>query len=265
MQTALKRLALLALCSLGAASLLACGGRSDLPEPDPPKPAMINAANYADVAATGTGTLFSSLQMMSASQLVAKPPFAQADAGTLACPQGGSLLLSVSGGARDFTALGCQTEDVRLVSGSLSVAPGSAGATVISSKQLSLTAVDASLPLRSFSGTVRLSQAINVSADLTVKSDARTDSLVIEQDQAGALQGTMVSVALPGSVAFQIKPGASVFYTFTSKVDGSAVKVTPKADGQSVVLDLLSGQAGNVLATRTLSSADWQALIKKLF
>ena len=268
MKANLKSISCLLCLSASALFLSACGSSSD-PEPPPVKTAHINSANYSDVLGIAAGGTEQSEGFMRAGLTPIVVGFSQTRPGSLACIDGGSLELSIADKLRTYTAVNCKTGPVFIASGSLTESIDSADglSRSVKIKDLNLRTSDTDLTMQKVNGDVKVSVKANgtpvsVLIDLSVTRNARTDTFALTLDASGNLLVVVDTSRFPQKLVITGDAKANSI-KISSRGDGSSLTAIESADGKTYTLELREPGNATPVLTKTISTAELEALVKK--
>ncbi|MCV2348922.1 hypothetical protein [Paucibacter sp. Y2R2-4] len=268
---ALLKQFLLAATAAACIALTACGGGGSGDNPIPPSPeAHINSSNFLEATGIAAAGAQHGGDQLSAG---AAPVFElkeQGTPGTYACKDGGTVNMALVDKVNNLTVLNCKSGNVFVASGAITdtsetTAAGQVHAIKI--KDLSFRVGDTDLTMQTLNGSMNATLKPDgslsaVKADFSYTRNGRTDTLALNQEANGQMFIEVQTPNFPQKLAIDISADEKTV-KISSRGDGSSVTVIESSDGKSYTLELRGIGGGSPIATKTLTSAEFEALIKK--
>lgn len=261
---------LLAVAAAACIALTACGGGGgDNPVPPGPE-AHINSSNFVDATGIAAAGAQQGVDQLSAGATPVLELKDQGTPGTYACKDGGTVNMALADKVNNLTVLNCKSGNVFVASGAItdtseSTAAGQVHAIKI--KDLSFRVGDSDLTLQTLSGSMNATlkpdgSLTAVKADFSYTRKGRTDTLALRQEANGQMLIEVQTPNFPQKLAIDISADEKTV-KISSRGDGSSVTVIESSDGKSYTLELRGIGGGSPIATKTLSTAEFEALLKK--
>ncbi len=261
----------LALAFSGTLTLVACGGGGGNDPVPPPAPELsINKSNYDATAGIAMASVERGVKTAAVGSLPQNPQYSLTSPNEFSCDKGGKLLLNVADQKRTLTAVDCQLEQFTLVSGQLIDAPGlpdTPNERTYELQNLVLRADGAQAPLATIKGsfsTPKKSLNANyvLTGDFTILTDNRSDTFAFTLKQDGSTLLVLSTPKLKDKLVINADAQGKTV-SVTSRSDGSSVTLKESADGKSIQLELRGPGNAAVIESKTLSKAEWEALLSK--
>ncbi|MEJ6005334.1 hypothetical protein WG899_07240 [Paucibacter sp. AS339] len=260
---------LLSAAAAASISLTACGGSNDNPTPPPPE-AQINSSNFVEAAGIAAAGVQHSGEQLNAGAAPVIELKEQGTPGTYACKDGGSVNMALVDKVNSLTVLNCKSGNVYIASGAItdtSETSAAGQAHAIKIKDLSFRVGDSDLTMQTLNGnlnfTLKLDNSLSaVKADFSYTRNGRTDTLALRQEANGQMLIEVQTPNFPQKLAIDISADGKTV-KISSRGDGSSVTVIESSDGKSQTLELRGIGGGSPIATKTLTTAEFEALLKK--
>jgi len=260
---------LLAATAAACIALTACGGSDDKPTP-PIAEAHINSSNFVEATGIAAAGVQQSGDQLSAGAAPVLELKDQGTPGTYACKDGGTVNMTLVDKINNLTVLNCKSGDVYVASGAITDTSETTAAGQIHAikiKDLSFRVGDTDLTMQTLNGSMNATlkpdgSLTAVKADFSYTRNGRTDTLALRQEANGQMLIEVQTPNFPQKLAIDISADEKTV-KISSRGDGSSVTVIESADGKSYTLELRGIGGGSPTATKTLSTAEFEALLKK--